>query len=71
MIGKRASTDLVADSPFSYPTPILRPLGPFFVAAGIVFYGVNKLQDAGTSTEEAKKDPKNPYGMSKQIPHTT
>ena len=46
----------------SYPTPILRPLWPFMVAAGITFYGVNTIQEKLTSTPEAKKDPKNPYG---------
>ncbi|PWY99263.1 hypothetical protein BCV70DRAFT_115245 [Testicularia cyperi] len=46
----------------AYPTPILKPMWPFFVAAGVVFVGVNKLQDMAVSTEEASKDPRNPYG---------
>ncbi len=46
----------------AYPTPILKPMWPFFIAAGVVFYGVNKLQDMAVSTEEASKDPRNPYG---------
>lgn len=49
---------------FSYPTPILRPLWPFMAAGGIVFYAVNRMQEAGVSTPEARKDPKNPYGES-------
>lgn len=40
----------------------MRPMWPFFAAAGIVFYGVNVLQEKGVTTEEAKKDPRNPYG---------
>ncbi|PWN53290.1 putative ATP18-subunit I/j of the mitochondrial F1F0-ATP synthase [Violaceomyces palustris] len=47
----------------AYPTPIWKPMWPFFVASAVVFYGVNKLQDMGVSTEEAKKDPRNPYGQ--------
>lgn len=35
---------------------------PFLAASGVVFYGVNVLQDKLVSTPEAKKDPKNPYG---------
>ncbi|KZT44027.1 ATPase, F0 complex, subunit J [Sistotremastrum suecicum HHB10207 ss-3] len=44
-----------------WPTPIARPLWPFFIAGGIVFYGVQKLQDAGVRSEEYAKDPRNPY----------
>ncbi|SPO30176.1 probable ATP18 - subunit i/j of the mitochondrial F1F0-ATP synthase [Ustilago trichophora] len=47
----------------AYPTPILKPMWPFFIAAGVVFYGVNKLQAVAVSTEEASKDPRNPYGQ--------
>ncbi|CCF50244.1 probable ATP18 - subunit i/j of the mitochondrial F1F0-ATP synthase [Ustilago sp. UG-2017a] len=47
----------------AYPTPMLKPMWPFFIAAGVVFYGVNKLQDMAVSTEEASKDPRNPYGQ--------
>ncbi|EST08265.1 ATPase, F0 complex, subunit J [Kalmanozyma brasiliensis GHG001] len=47
----------------AYPTPLLKPMWPFFVAAGVVFYGVNKLQDMAVSTEEASKDPRNPYAF--------
>lgn len=46
----------------AYPTPLVKPMWPFFIAAGVVFYGVNKLQDMAVSTEEASKDPRNPYG---------
>ncbi|GAC97777.1 hypothetical protein PHSY_005364 [Pseudozyma hubeiensis SY62] len=45
----------------AYPTPLVKPMWPFFIAAGVVFYGVNKLQDMAVSTEEASKDPRNPY----------
>lgn len=47
----------------SYPTPVMKPMWPFMVAAGIVFLGVNKIQSIGVSTETASKDPRNPYGM--------
>lgn len=46
----------------AYPTPILKPMWPFFTAAGVVFFGINKLQAAAVSTEDALKDPRNPYG---------
>ncbi|PWN31992.1 putative ATP18-subunit I/j of the mitochondrial F1F0-ATP synthase [Meira miltonrushii] len=49
----------------AYPTPIWRPLAPFFAASAIVFYGVNRLQEAGVSTDEARKDPRNPYALKK------
>lgn len=45
-----------------YPTPILKPLWPFFAASAIVYYGVAKMQYAGVRSEEYAKDPKNPYG---------
>ncbi|PWN93934.1 putative ATP18-subunit I/j of the mitochondrial F1F0-ATP synthase [Acaromyces ingoldii] len=47
----------------AYSTPILRPMWPFLAAGGIVFYGVNVLQDKLVSTPEAKQDPKNPYAL--------
>lgn len=49
-----------------YPTPIVKPLWPFMVAAGITFFGVNYVQNQGVSTPEARKDPKNPYGKLEQ-----
>lgn len=45
----------------AWPTPIARPLWPFFIGGAIVLYGVNKVQGVAVSTPEALKDPKNPY----------
>lgn len=46
----------------AYPTPIWRPLSSFFIAGGIVFWGVNSLQNVMVKTDDAIKDPRNPYG---------
>ncbi|KAK9477612.1 ATP synthase j chain-domain-containing protein [Lipomyces japonicus] len=43
-----------------YPTPILKPLWPFFVGAAITFYGVSKAADVLAQTDEFKNDPRNP-----------
>ncbi|BEJ02623.1 hypothetical protein CcaverHIS631_0704180 [Cutaneotrichosporon cavernicola] len=48
----------------AWPTPILKPVGPFIFASAVVIAGVWKLQDIGVSTPEALKDPKNPYAAS-------
>ncbi len=37
------------------------------IAGALTFYGVAVLQDKMVTTEEAKKDPKNPYGEIRQI----
>lgn len=50
----------------AYPTPIWKPLGPFIIGAGIVFWGVNSLQNAMLESDEFKKDPRNPYGEQQQ-----
>ncbi|SHO77821.1 Similar to S.cerevisiae protein ATP18 (Subunit of the mitochondrial F1F0 ATP synthase) [Malassezia sympodialis ATCC 42132] len=49
----------------AYPTPIMKPLWPFFAASGLVYYAVSKIQYAGVRSGEYAKDPKNPYA--KQI----
>ncbi|PWN20554.1 hypothetical protein BCV69DRAFT_249375 [Microstroma glucosiphilum] len=46
----------------AYPTPILRPLGPFIAGAVIVFWATNSLQNSMLKSDEFKKDPRNPYG---------
>jgi F-type H+-transporting ATPase subunit j len=46
----------------AYPTPILKPLGPFIAGAVIVFWATNSLQNSMLKSEEFKKDPRNPYG---------
>lgn len=49
----------------AYPTPILKPLWPFFASSAIVYYVLAKIQYAGVRSPEFAKDPKNPYGMSR------
>ncbi|WFD01938.1 atp18 subunit J of the mitochondrial F1F0 ATP synthase [Malassezia obtusa] len=49
----------------AYPTPILKPLWPFFASSAIVYYVLAKIQYAGVRSPEFAKDPKNPYA--KQI----
>lgn len=46
----------------AYPTPILKPLWPFFASSAIVYYAVAKIQASGVRSPEFAKDPKNPYG---------
>lgn len=46
-----------------YPTPIVKPLFPFAIATAVVGYTIKKIQDSGSTTPEALKDPKNPWGM--------
>ncbi|KAK9324648.1 ATPase, F0 complex, subunit J [Lipomyces orientalis] len=43
-----------------YPTPILKPLWPFFVGAAITYYAVGKAADAMMESDEYKNDPRNP-----------
>ncbi|RPB01446.1 hypothetical protein L873DRAFT_657199 [Choiromyces venosus 120613-1] len=43
-----------------WPTPVAKPLAPFFVAGVVIFYGVNSLSNFLASTEEYKNDPRNP-----------
>ena len=47
----------------AYPTPIQKPLWPFFASSAIVYYCVSKMQYAGVRSETYAKDPKNPYRM--------
>ncbi|RSH92639.1 hypothetical protein EHS25_008084 [Saitozyma podzolica] len=48
----------------AWPTPVVKPLWPFFIASALTFAGVAKLQSAALSSEEARKDPRNPYAAS-------
>ena len=47
----------------AYPTPILKPLWPFFASSAIVYYCVSKMQYAGAPEAPDPKQPKNPYRM--------
>ncbi|KAG8753650.1 hypothetical protein FRC12_011405 [Ceratobasidium sp. 428] len=44
-----------------FPTPVAKPMAPFFIATGIVYYLVSKAQAAGINSEEHRNSPKNPY----------
>ncbi|KAI0050862.1 hypothetical protein FA95DRAFT_1486525 [Auriscalpium vulgare] len=44
-----------------WPTPVLRPLWPFFAASGITYFLVAKAQDIGVRSEGFRNDPRNPY----------
>ncbi|KAI9373276.1 ATPase, F0 complex, subunit J [Aspergillus egyptiacus] len=46
--------------PKKFPTPIAKPLGPFFAAGLVILYGVNSAQNAMSNTAEFKNDPRNP-----------
>ncbi|KAI0138253.1 ATP synthase j chain-domain-containing protein [Pestalotiopsis sp. NC0098] len=43
-----------------FPTPVLRPLAPFFAAGLVILYGVNSAQNAMMKSDEWKNDPRNP-----------
>ncbi|KAI2604841.1 putative mitochondrial F1F0 ATP synthase subunit Atp18 [Hypoxylon fragiforme] len=47
--------------PKKFPTPVLRPLAPFFAAGLVIAYGVNSAQNAMMKSDEWKNDPRNPY----------
>ncbi|KNG80998.1 hypothetical protein ANOM_010444 [Aspergillus nomiae NRRL 13137] len=56
------NTQLVAMSLLGkkFPTPIAKPLGPFFAAGVVILYGVNSFGNLLMNTEEFKNDPRNP-----------
>ncbi|KAF3014221.1 hypothetical protein E8E14_008427 [Neopestalotiopsis sp. 37M] len=43
-----------------FPTPVLKPLAPFFAAGLVILYGVNSAQNAMMKSDEWKNDPRNP-----------
>ncbi|KAI1506020.1 putative mitochondrial F1F0 ATP synthase subunit Atp18 [Biscogniauxia marginata] len=43
----------------TFPTPVLKPMAPFFAAGLIVLYGVNSVQNAMMKSEQWKNDPRN------------
>ncbi|KAI1468398.1 ATP synthase j chain-domain-containing protein [Daldinia caldariorum] len=47
-----------------FPTPVLKPYAPFYVAGLIILYGVNAAQNAMMKSDEWKNDPRNPYAKS-------
>ncbi|KAA1469171.1 hypothetical protein DENSPDRAFT_590867 [Dentipellis sp. KUC8613] len=54
-----------------WPTPVVKPLWPFFAASGITFVLISKLQDMAVKSDEFAKDPRNPYAaqIAKQSHH--
>ncbi|KAK0726884.1 putative mitochondrial F1F0 ATP synthase subunit Atp18 [Lasiosphaeria miniovina] len=47
-----------------FPTPVLRPMAPFFIAGLVIAYGVNAAQNAMMNSDEFKNDPRNPRAKS-------
>ncbi|CDO53326.1 similar to Saccharomyces cerevisiae YML081C-A ATP18 Subunit of the mitochondrial F1F0 ATP synthase [Geotrichum candidum] len=43
-----------------YPTPIVKPLWPFFIATGVVAFGISKAATASMNSEEFYNDPRHP-----------
>ncbi|KAL4895566.1 ATPase, F0 complex, subunit J [Aspergillus ambiguus] len=46
--------------PKKFPTPVAKPMGPFFAAGLVILYGINSFGNLLMSTEEYKNDPRNP-----------
>ncbi|KAL1986395.1 hypothetical protein VTN96DRAFT_6474 [Rasamsonia emersonii] len=46
--------------PKKFPTPVAKPMGPFFAAGLIILYGVNSFANVMMNTDEFKNDPRNP-----------
>ncbi|KAK6821384.1 ATP synthase subunit J [Apiospora marii] len=47
-----------------FPTPVLKPLAPFFAAGAVILYGVNSAQNAMMRSDEWKNDARNPNAKS-------
>ncbi|KAL4990982.1 ATPase, F0 complex, subunit J [Aspergillus falconensis] len=46
--------------PKKFPTPVAKPLGPFFAAGLVILYGINSASNAMANSAEYKNDPRNP-----------
>ncbi|KAL5360933.1 ATPase, F0 complex, subunit J [Aspergillus floccosus] len=46
--------------PKKFPTPVAKPMGPFFAAGLVILYGINSFGNLLMSTDEFKNDPRNP-----------
>ncbi|KDQ16402.1 hypothetical protein BOTBODRAFT_107373 [Botryobasidium botryosum FD-172 SS1] len=46
-----------------WPTPVARPMYPFFLATGVTYYLVSLAQEAGSSSPTFANDPKNPHAV--------
>ncbi|KAL8413405.1 hypothetical protein RB594_004873 [Gaeumannomyces avenae] len=45
--------------PKKFPTPVLKPMAPFFAAGLVIAYGINSAQNAMMKGDEWKNDPRN------------
>jgi len=56
-----------------WPTPVAKPMWPFFAASVLTYYLVSKVQDMGVKSDEYANDPRNPYAAQiakqKQVQH--
>ncbi|PLB45746.1 putative mitochondrial F1F0 ATP synthase subunit Atp18 [Aspergillus steynii IBT 23096] len=43
-----------------FPTPVAKPMAPFFAAGAVILYGINSAANAMMNTAEFKNDPRNP-----------
>ncbi|OJD33944.1 mitochondrial f1f0 atp synthase subunit atp18 [Diplodia corticola] len=42
-----------------WPTPIAKPMAPFYAAGLVILYGVNSAASAMRNSDEYKNDPRN------------
>ncbi|KAI0602812.1 putative mitochondrial F1F0 ATP synthase subunit Atp18 [Biscogniauxia sp. FL1348] len=49
----------------AWPTPLFKPMAPFYAAGLIVLYGVHRLQTAMMNSDEWKDDPRHPNAKNK------
>lgn len=52
-----------------FNAPIAGPMGPFYAAGVVVFYGVWKVQEALSNSEQFKNDPRNPAAKAPKAAH--
>lgn len=42
-----------------WPTPVARPMAPFYAAGLVILYGINSFATTMRNTDEFKNDPRN------------
>ena len=47
-----------------YPTPVQKPMMPFFIGGVVMFFAMNSLAGSLMESDEWKHDPRNPKGES-------
>lgn len=45
-----------------YPTPVNKPMMPFYVGGVVMFFAINSLATSLMGSAEWKNDPRNPRG---------